>query len=178
MRGKKGVPHDDPADPPRRRANQARGHGTFANDRPPVAGVVGRASGRLLLEVVATTDQETLQGFVERTTSPDVTLYTDEWAGYGQVAARGRGHATVCHTPGAREWARDDDGDGIREVHDNTLEGIWTGVRNFRRPFRGVSKWYLDEYIGVFEWRYLFKAVTADFIQALFGLPLTTELGP
>ena len=36
--GKKGIPHDDPADPPRRRANGRRGHGTFANDRPPVAG--------------------------------------------------------------------------------------------------------------------------------------------
>ena len=31
-------------------------------------------------------------------------------------------------------WARDDDGDGIREVHCNTLEGLWTGLRNFLRP--------------------------------------------
>jgi transposase len=34
----------------------------------------------------------------------------------------GRPHATVCHAEG--EWARDDDGDGIREVHDNTMEGL------------------------------------------------------
>jgi len=47
---------------------------------------------------------------------------------------------TVCHTPGKRVWARDDDGDGIREVHVNTIEGLWTGLRNFLRPFRGVSK--------------------------------------
>ena len=93
-----------------------------------------------MLDVVETVDQETLQGFVERTTAPDVTLYTDEWAGYGRVAASGRGHGTVCHSPGEREWARDDDGDGLCEVHDNTLEGIWTGLRNFLRPFRGVSK--------------------------------------
>ena len=29
-RGKKGIPHPDPDDPPRRRANRRRGHGTFA----------------------------------------------------------------------------------------------------------------------------------------------------
>jgi transposase len=34
----------------------------------------------------------------------------------------------VCHK--RKEWARDDDGDGIREVHDNTLEGMRTGLRN------------------------------------------------
>ena len=52
---------------------------------------------------------------------------------------------TVCHAAG--EWARDDDGDGIREVHNNTQEGIWTGLRNFLRPFRGVNKVYLHQYV-------------------------------
>ena len=27
-------------------------------------------------------------------------------------------------------------------VHCNTMGGEWTGLRNFLRPFRGVSKWY------------------------------------
>ena len=34
--------------------------------------------------------------------------------------------ATVCHAE--KEWARDDDGDGIREVHVNTLEGSVDGL--------------------------------------------------
>ena len=126
--------------------------------------------------MVATVDRATLQGFVERTTADDATVYTDEWAAYGRLAETGRGHATVCHT--AREWARDDDGDGVREVHNNTLEGIWTGLRNFLRPFRGVSKWFLDEYVGIFVWAHTLKAVTAEFVWALFGRPLTTNLGP
>jgi transposase len=155
-----------------------RGHGTFDRDRPPVVGVVGRESGRLLLDVVATVGRETLQTFVERTTGSDATLYTDEWAGYAWVGSTGRGHATVCHTPGQREWARDDDGDGIREVHNNTLEGIWTGLRNFLRPFRGVSKWHLDEYVGIFQWLYLLKEVAGVFIRALLGNYPTTNLGP
>ena len=49
--------------------------------------------------------------------------------------------SAACHAAG--EWARDDDGDGVREVRCNTLEGLWTGLRNFLRPFRGVHKSYL-----------------------------------
>ena len=50
-----------------------------------------------------------------------------------------RGHATVKHSK--KEWTRDDDGDGIREVHSNTIEGTWTGLRNFLRPFRFFVGW-------------------------------------
>ncbi|HKA55683.1 MAG TPA: transposase [Candidatus Binatia bacterium] len=178
MRGKKGKKHGHPDDPPRRRANKVRGHGTWDTDRPPVLGVVGRETGLIQLWVAETVDAATLQWFVGQATRPDVVLYTDEWSGYAWVARTGRAHATVCHTPGQREWARDDDGDGIREVHNNTLEGLWTGLRNFLRPFRGVSKWFLDEYVGIFQWLHTLKAVTADFIRALFGLRLTTDSGP
>ena len=141
-------------------------------------GVVGRETGLVQLWVAEAVDAATLQAFVGPVTRPDVVLYTDEWSGYAWVAGTGRTHATVCHTPGQREWARDDDGDGVREVHNNTCEGRWTGLRNFLRPFRGVSKWYLDEYVGIFQWIATVKAITADFIRALFGLGLTTDLGP
>jgi transposase-like protein len=176
MRGKKGIPHTDPADPPRRRGNKRRGHGTFANDRPPVAGVVGRESGELQLEVVDNSGAATLQDFVNRTTDPTVTLNTDEWCGYSRVSASGREHQTVCHQPSRREWARDDDGDGIREVHNNTMEGIWTGLRNFLRPFRGVSKWYLAQYVAIFQWAYNLKQVTTEFLRVLMGVRQTTNL--
>ena len=51
-RGKEGIPYSDAADPPRRRADRRRGHGTFANDRPPIAGVVGREPGEFRSSVV------------------------------------------------------------------------------------------------------------------------------
>jgi hypothetical protein len=47
--GEKGLLHPDPEDPPRRRANPARGHGTWETDRPPVLGIVGRESGQIRL---------------------------------------------------------------------------------------------------------------------------------
>ena len=72
---------------------------------------------------------------------------------------------TVCHTPGKRVWARDDDGDGIREVHVNTIEGLWTGLRNFLRPFRGVSKIYLQQYLAVHEWAHNLKRSLWTFFE-------------
>ena len=54
------MPHTDPEDPPRRRANARPGHGTWANDRPPVCGVVGRESVEIRLSVTERSDGETL----------------------------------------------------------------------------------------------------------------------
>jgi transposase len=174
MRGKKGIPHLDPEDPPRRRSNKQRGHGTFANDRPPVVGVVSRESGEAVLQVVERTDARTLMEFVLNFTMDDATIFTDEWPGYRQLPDFGRAHETVTHAPGRREWARDVDGDGIREVHNNTMEGLWTGLRSFLRPFRGVSKYFLHQYVAVFNWTYNLKVAVPGVIRTLLGLPVTT----
>jgi transposase-like protein len=163
--GEKGTKHADPDDPPRRRANKRRGKGTKENDRPPVAGLVGRETGQIRLKVCDDTKQTTIQPQIESKTEPSSTLYTDESNAYNLVAATGRGHGTVSHSK--REWARDDDGDGIREVHCNTMEGIWTGLRNFLRPFRGVHKNYLAQYVAIFEWSHNLKRVSSDFLRTL-----------
>ena len=160
--GKKGIPHRNPVDPPRRRANKKRGHGTYENDRPPVLGTIGRNSGQVRLRVVDQTDKVTLETHIHQFTQTDATVYTDEWQGYNQIM---RTHATVCH--GKKEWARDDDGDGMREVHNNTNEGMWTTVRNFLRPFRGVAKKYLSGYIAMCEYTINLKSITASFIFQL-----------
>ena len=136
--GKKGIPHDDPDDPPRRRANSRRGHGTFGTDRPPIAGVVGRESGEVRLDVIETASMIELDDVVDRACLDGTTVNTDEWNGYNRVGKRhDRVHRTVDHSGPKSTWAIDRDGDGRREVHCNTLEGLWTGVRNFLRPFRG-----------------------------------------
>jgi transposase len=172
MRGKKGIPHLDPEDPPRRRANKIPGHGTWENDRPPVCGVVGRESGKLRLTVTERSDRETWERVVRRATWPTATVNTDEWGGYKGRPAAGRQRATVCHAE--HEWARDDDGDGVREVHVNTREGRWTGMRNLLRPFRGVNKKYLYQYVAMFEWGYNVKRATPEFLWALLGVRSAT----
>jgi transposase-like protein len=176
MRGKKGLPHLDPDDPPRRRANQARGHGTWDTDRPPVPAVIGRESGQLRARVGQRCGAEELvDATVVPATKPGTTVYSDEWVGYKPLTRNGREHATVNHQNG--EYARDDDGDGIREVHCNTLEGIWTGLRNFLRPFRGVNKVYLEQYVIIFQWGFNLKAVTDAFLRKLLGCSVITKSG-
>ena len=55
----------------------------------------------------------------------------------------------------------------IREVHTNTAEGMWTTVRNFLRPFRGVHKKFLSGYIAICEFGINLKRITRQFISQL-----------
>jgi hypothetical protein len=137
MQGKNGVP-THPADPPRRRANARPEHGSGANDRPPVGGASRRESGPIRLTVAERSDGETLEAVARRASRPMVTVTTDKWCGSNGWPKIGRSRAPVGRAAG--DGARDDDGEGVREVRINTLEGLWTGLRKFRRPFRGVNK--------------------------------------
>src|SRR3954452_1845038 len=93
-RGKKGDRHQDPDDPPRRRANKRRGHGNYENDRPPIVGSVGRETGEVRLRVERYTDRKTLLTHVHGYTAIEATLYTDEWRAYEKAE---REHRTVSH---------------------------------------------------------------------------------
>jgi hypothetical protein len=98
---------------------------------------------------------------------------TDEWRGYARLAAVGCARVAVDRAAG--EGARDDDGDGVRAVHTNTAEGLWTGARDLLRPFRGVNKVYLYQYMVIFKWGHNTKRVTSGFIRALMAAPLNTS---
>lgn len=135
--------------------------------------MVGRDSGQVRLTVTQRSDRATLERVVRKASWPMATVNTDEWGGYNGLTGLGRHHATVCHAE--REWARDDDGDGVREVHDNTLEGLWTGLRIFLRPFRGVTKKYLHQYVALFEWGYNVKRATLGFLRAVLGVESATK---
>ncbi len=165
MRGKKSDEHFDPTDPPRCRANKRRGRGTYANDRPPIVGTVGRETGQVRLRVVKDTQGITLREHVHQFTGIGTHVYTDECESYHQIE---RTHSTVTHS--WKEWARDDDGDGIREVHTNTTEGLWTGLRTFLRVFRGVHKRYLSGYVAIHEFHVNLKVMSVSFIAALVQL--------
>lgn len=138
-------------------------------------GTVGRDSGELRLSVCHNVTRAELEPKVLEATTPGAVVNTDECSAYDRLPEHGRGHAAVCHSAGKREWARDDDGDGIREVHNNTMEGIWTGLRNFLRTFRGVHKKYLQQYVAVFQWVYNLKQAAVEFLRVLVGLRRTAS---
>ena len=165
MRGKKGQKRVSPQRPPRRRANKRRGRDTYANERPPVLGTIGRSSGQVRLRVVHTTQSKTLVRQVHRFTWSNCHVFTDEYESYQGIQ---RQHSTVAH--GRKEWARDDDEDDVFEVHTNSIEGLWTGLRNFLRPFRGVSRHFLSGYVAIHEFRINQKRVSPAFIAKLVNV--------
>jgi hypothetical protein len=71
----------------------------------------------------------------------------------------------VCH--GIREWARDDDHDGVREVHGNTCEGAGAALRTSLLTFRGVYKQYLHLYGATYEAMVNAKRVTSHLIRRM-----------
>jgi transposase len=138
-RGQKSPPPPDPHDPPRRRAKKRRGHGTYANERPPLIRLIARDPGEQRFWVGDHAARRTCAALLtEDIPAHSTPLYTDEWQSY-----RGSppSHATV--RPGVHEGARDDDGDGRREVHGNTCAGAGAALRTSRRSVRGVQKRYL-----------------------------------
>ncbi len=62
-------------------------------------------------------------------TEPGSELHTDECHAYDDLE-----HTRFLVNHKHREWARDDDADGVREVHSNRIEGYWLGHRNDLRP--------------------------------------------
>jgi transposase len=84
-------------------------------------------------------------------------------------------HATVAH--GGREWARDDNGDGQREVHCNTCEGAGAALRTYLRAFRGVHKRYLHLYVATYEAMVNTKRVTPQLIRRMCIADLSVHIG-
>jgi len=102
---------------------------------------------------------------------------SDEWRAYDRLGETGRGHATVNHL--IHEWPRDDDGDGVREVHNNTIEGFWLGYATSCGP-SGVSAVVLDNYVYFYACMHNFKWTVFDFLAACSELhpkrPMSQDL--
>lgn len=111
------------------------------------------------------TTQKEVEASLEKHRCESGVCYTDENSAYNHVSSPLLDHRTVCHS--AKEWARDDDGDGINEVHTNTAEGLWTELRNFLRKFKGVSKHFIHLYVAMFEWMHNLKKVNPTMVQAM-----------
>ena len=131
-----------------RRLKGKPGRGTAASDKPPVFGMIARG-GQVVLKLLPNVQMKAIKPYVLAHIAPGSTVYTDEYNIYGRLKKWGYTHSTVNH--GRGEYARDDDGDGFCEVHVNTLEGLWSLLRSWLRPHRGISQAFLPAYIAFFE---------------------------
>jgi transposase-like protein len=132
----------------RNRLRGERGRGTLEKEKPPVFGMVQRC-GEVAIQMLSNVQQTTIEPVIRATVLPGSLIYTDEYAIYARLEEWGYGHKSVNH--GAREYARDEDGDGFCEVHVNTMEGFWSLLRSWLRPHRGISQEKLPFYLGFFE---------------------------
>jgi transposase-like protein len=105
--------------------------------------------GDLVIRMLANVQQKTIEPIIKATVTVGSLIYTDEYGIYNSLEDWGFSHKTVCHSAG--EYARDEDNDGFHEVHVNTIEGVWSLLRSWLRPHRGISQEKLPLYLGFFE---------------------------
>jgi len=154
----------------RNRLKGARGRGTLEAEKPPIFGMIQR-SGELIIQMLPNVQQKTIQPLIQQHVKPGTLIYTDEYNIYFRLKTWGYAHKTVNHSQG--EYARDEDGDGFHEVHTNTIEGVWSLLRSWLRPHRGISQEKLPLYLAFFEFvhnvRKRGKALLSSLLQLLLA---------
>jgi transposase len=133
-----------------------------------------------MLRMLANVQQATIQPVIEATVANGSLIDTDEYNVYTRLSGWGYPHKTVCHGQG--EYARDEDGDGLCEVHVNTMEGLWSLLRSWLRPHRGISQEKLPDYLGFFQFvhnaRHRGKALLGALVAALVTCPGPSPWNP
>jgi len=157
----------------RRRLKGKRGRGTSAEEKNPILGIVER-KGLVRLQVLPNVQQKTIEPIIKKVVSVGSIFYTDEYNIYNNVGSLGYKHMTVNYGQG--EYARDEDGDGFYEVHCNTQEGMWSLMRSWLRPHRGVSQEKLPFYVGFFEWIHNLRVRGRKAVHETFCLLLKPNL--
>ncbi|MCY7350172.1 MAG: IS1595 family transposase [Cytophagaceae bacterium] len=159
--------------PRRRRLKGKRGRGTSADEKNPVFGMVERG-GSVCLRVLPNVKQKTIRPVIDGCAASGSLINTDEYNIYNKLVDWGYAHKVVNHGQG--EYARDEDGDGFHEVHCNTQEGIWSLLRSWLRPHRGVSQEKLPFYVGYFEWIHNLRKRGKKALHETFCLLLKPDL--
>jgi transposase len=96
---------------------------------------------------------------------------TEAYAIESRLEPGGDAPASVWHSRGAD--ARDDEGDGLHEVHVTTMEGLGSLLRSWLRPHRGISQEHVPLYLGFFEFMHNVRRRGKALVGALLELLLT-----
>jgi transposase-like protein len=151
----------------RRRLKGKRGRGTKQSEKPPVLGLIQR-QGLLKVELLDNVKRKTIEPLITQSVKAGSHINTDEYQIYDWLKDHYE-HKKVNH--GRGEYARDEDQDAKCEVHVNTIEGVWSLLRSWLRPHRGISQEKLPLYLGFFEFvhnvRKRGKALLQSLIQVL-----------
>jgi len=119
------------------------GRGT--SGKIPVIGAISR-KGNVVCQMIESADVETLDGFVRKTVSGDVSLVaTDEASGYKDLKAE-LPHDFVTHS--AHEYVRGN-------VHTANIDAFWSLLkRGIMGTYHKMGKQYLPLYLAEFQFRH------------------------
>jgi len=155
---------------PRQRGLQLRGRATAEMGRPPLLGLVQRRdktdsdapAAQVYLAVLEHVRTATIKPIIAAKVKAGAQFFTDEY-NISHCTEADYEHRTVNHGAGAYA-RRDPDGTCM---HCNTMEGLWSSLRNFLDRFKGISQRFLhlrvarDEFLhtyGHVHWRQTFEA--------------------
>lgn len=127
--------------------------------------------GDVVMRMLANVQQGTMKPLIQATMVLGTCVYTDADDIDSRLEQWGDEQESVCHSKG--EYARDDDGDGLYEVHVNTMEGFWSLLRSWLRPHRGISQDHLPLSLGFFECVHNVRRRGKALLGALLELLLT-----
>lgn len=114
--------------------------------------------------------QETIKPLILHTVTVGALVNTDEYSIYNRLVEWGYDHKTVNHSKG--KYARDKDGDGFHGVHVNSVESLWSRLRFWRHPHRGLSQDKRPLYLGFFEFVYNLKSRGKRLLPSRLGVLL------
>ena len=135
--------------PRKRGKKQPPGRGYYEKDSPAIIAWVSRA-GYTVLTVVKDFTIKTVQKAAEIAVKAGSVIYTDSAKSYN--ALTGYTHDSVNHSQ--KEYARG-------SVHENRAENCFSLLRPFLALFRGISKYNLPGYIGLFQFLRNFSKLNA-----------------
>jgi transposase-like protein len=155
--------------PRRRRLKGARGRGAKATEKPPIFGMAQR-SGEAVIRMLDNVQQATIKPLILQTVAAGALVNADEHSIYGRLREWGYRHKAVNRSQGER--ARDEDGDGFHEVRVNTMEGLWSLLRSWLRPRRGISQDKPPLRLGFFEFVHNLKRRGKRLLSSLLAILL------
>jgi hypothetical protein len=122
-----------------RRKKREPGRGHYEKDRPAILAWVSR-QGAVVIQATRDFTVKTVQKAADLAVHAGSRLYTDSASSYRAV--KGYVHEFVNHTQ--KEYARGD-------VHENRAECLFSLLKPYLRVFRGISKYNLPGYVGLFQ---------------------------
>ena len=144
----------------------------MAQEKPLVFGMIERG-GPVVMPLLDHVKQKTIEPLIKDTTESGALVSPDAYRIDARLERWGYARKSVNH--GRGEYARDEDGDGLCEVHVNTMAGFWSLLRSWLRPPRGIFQAKLPLYLGFFAFIHNVRRRGKALLESLIALLVSKD---